>query len=189
MWPAGCRKARPWNSSPTVAEVWQAYRERSGKRAASALAAAHNDRWRYIGQFEQLMTRRFIGLTRFNLRRCGDRNDRIPVQFSGTDTQRPEVASICPALIQMESERTTKEEDFMMNRSSSRFLVTTAVLLAGVGLASAQGVSSGAGGGAGGAASKKGMSAGGHSGKRKGRRRFWSGRRFPQRRNDTGPWV
>ena len=52
----------------------------------------------------------------------------------------------------------------MMNRSSSRFLVTTAVLLAGVGLASAQGVSSGAGGGAGGAASEKGMSAGGHSG-------------------------
>ena len=51
----------------------------------------------------------------------------------------------------------------MMNRVRSRFLVTTAVLLAGVGLASAQGVG-GAGGGAGGAASEKGMSAGGHSG-------------------------
>ena len=47
-----------------------------------------------------------------------------------------------------------------MSVLKSRFLVTTAVLLAGMGLASAQGV----GGGAGGAASEKGMSAGGHSG-------------------------
>jgi hypothetical protein len=51
----------------------------------------------------------------------------------------------------------------MMNRVKSRSLVTTVVLLAGVGFASAQGVGS-AGGGAGGAASEKGMASGGHSG-------------------------
>ena len=51
-----------------------------------------------------------------------------------------------------------------MNRVKSSFLVTTAVLLAGVGFVSAQGVSGSAGGGAGGAASEKGISAGGHSG-------------------------
>ena len=42
-----------------------------------------------------------------------------------------------------------------MNRVKSRFLVTTAALLASVSLASAQGMSGGAAGGAGGAASEK----------------------------------
>ena len=76
----------------------------------------------------------------------------------------------------------------MMNRVKSKFLVTTAVLLAGVGFASAQGVSGGGGGGRR-RSERKGNVGGRPFRRRNGQRRFQSGRRFPQRRNNTGPWV
>src|SRR5262245_57429610 len=55
--------------------------------------------------------------------------------------------------------QTETEEVLMNNARKSRFLLTTAVLLAGVSLASAQGMREGGGGGAGG-----GMGAGGGAG-------------------------
>jgi Putative peptidoglycan binding domain len=55
-------------------------------------------------------------------------------------------------------------EEVQMNMRRSRFLLTTAVLLAGVSLASAQGMREGGGGGGGGGAAESGKSGGGKSG-------------------------
>jgi len=109
------------------------------------------------------MTIWFIGLVRIEPTIVSNRNDCIPAQLLRTDTRvlkrrRP---------VQVQSKWKASEQPrrriSMMNRVKSRSLVTTVVLLAGVGFASAQGVGS-AGGGAGGAASEKGMASGGHSG-------------------------
>src|SRR6185312_250607 len=69
-----------------------------------------------------------------------------PLGCSETDSRARDCVDLCPAYLRS---KRIEEEILMMKRVKSKFLVTTAVLLAGVGFASAQGVSGA--GGAGGA--------------------------------------